>query len=326
MPFEPIFIVYAAVFLVVLLAVEGGFYLLADRSSGGRKINRRLQLLASSGDSQEVLYKLRRAQATGEDSQSTMRRLLGPVRALDELITQAGMTIRTGRMLLVMLAITLCVFAVLLVFFGKAPMRGLLVSVIIGVAFPLIYMIFRRRRRLKKFGEQLPDALDLMVRSLRAGHPISASMGLVSTEMTDPIGTEMGIAVDEMTYGLDLNEALQSMGQRIPVQDLHYLIVAINIQHGTGGNLAEVLGNLSKIIRDRFNMFKRIKALSAEGRLSALVISLLPFCVGGAVWLLNPKYFVEVAPDPLFPIFMGVGATMLLLGLIIMWKMVNFRV
>jgi tight adherence protein B len=326
MPFEPIFLVYAAVFLFVLLAVEGGFYLLADRGGGGRKINRRLQLLASGVESQEVLYKLRRAQKPAEEGKSAISKILGPVRALDELITQAGMTITTRRMIMVMFAITLGVFATLLVFFASTPVRALLVSILVGIALPLLFLIFRRKRRLKKFGEQLPDGLDLMVRSLRAGHPISASMGLVSTEMTDPIGTEMGIAVDEMTYGLDLNEALQSMGHRIPVQDLHYLIVAINIQHGTGGNLAEVLGNLSKIIRDRFNMFKRIKALSAEGRLSALVISALPFCVGGAVWLLNPRYFTEVAPDPLFPIFMGVGVTMLLLGLVIMWKMVNFRV
>ena len=130
-------------------------------------------------------------------------------------------------------------------------------SVLFGIIAPIMHLKTMRANRVKKFSEQLPDALDIMVRSLQAGHPISAAMSLVSKEMSDPIGTEFGIAVDEMTYGLDMRDALESMGRRMEVQDFQYVVVSINIQHETGGNLAEVLRNLSTVIRDRFRMFKK---------------------------------------------------------------------
>ncbi len=326
MPFDPQYLVYGAIFLFVLLGVEGLYYLMVDaRRGGNRNINRRLRMLASGTDSQAVLYKLRRKTKSENATFGELVRLFRPLSRLDDLITQSGLMIPTSRMLGIMAALWGVSFVVLAAVMNLPALRSALIA-LAPTVLPILYLMVRKRRRLRRFTEQFPDTLDLIVRSLRAGHPISAAMGLVAQEMPDPIGTEFGIAVDEMTYGLDLRDALQNMSLRVRVQDLHYLVVAINIQHGTGGNLAEVLEGLSKVIRDRFHMFSKIKALSAEGRLSAVILSILPLVVAGTVWGLNPRYFNEVMDDPLFMILMSVGAGLLISGNFIMWRMVRIRV
>ena len=172
----------------------------------------------------------------------------------------------------------------------------------------------------------MPDALDIIVRSLHSGHPINSAIAMVAEEMPDPIGSEFGIAVDEITYGLDLRQALENMSLRIDHQDLQYIIISIKIQHGTGGNLAEVLTNVSTVIRRRFHMYRKIKAISAEGRWSAYILSALPFIVLGAITILNPAYYKGVEDDPLFPIFMIGGLVIMIFGIIVMWRLVKIRV
>ena len=196
----------------------------------------------------------------------------------------------------------------------------------VGVGLPILYLSRRKRLRLKRFGEQLPDALDLIVRSLRAGHPINSAMTMVATEMADPIGTEFGIVVDEMTYGLDLRAALHSLAKRVPQGDLQFMIVTIEIQHATGGDLSEVLAGLADVIRDRFRIFLKISSVSAEGRFSARLVSALPFLVAGAVMVMNPSYFMAVSDDPLFVPYFVTAFVWMMIGNFIMWRMVNFRV
>jgi tight adherence protein B len=191
---------------------------------------------------------------------------------------------------------------------------------------PYLYLIYKKSARLKEFGEQLPDSLDLIVRSLRAGHPVSAALSLVAKEMPDPIGSEIGIVVDEMTYGLDLSEALRNLAARVPHEDLRFLVVTIQIQYMVGGNLAEVLGNLSQIIRDRYQMFAKIRAVTAEGRSSAILIGILPMVFAGFMILTNPQFFSNVIDDPLFWPMVGGGVALMLMGQFIIYKMVNFKV
>jgi tight adherence protein B len=200
------------------------------------------------------------------------------------------------------------------------------VSLGAGIGGPIAFLYYKKAGRLKTFAEQLPDALDIMVRSLQAGHPISAAMTLVTKEMPDPIGTEFGIAVDEMTYGLELREALANLGERVDVEDYQYVVVSINIQHETGGNLAEVLHGLSTVIRARFRMFKKIKALSAEGRLSAKILAILPIGFAALTFSNKPHYYINAADDPLFWPLVGVALGLELVGVYIMYKLVNFRV
>ncbi len=328
---EPIYLLYGAIFLAALLLVEGLYLLYLDTHGGARAVNRRMSMLATGKDSQQVFEHLRRKPT----SHAEQFGIFGVwfIR-FDRLIAQSGLTISTGRMLLIMAGLMVTCFLFMLYFTNSGTLPSepaalfgwLLLSIIVGVLAPIVYLRSLRSKRIKLFSEQLPDALDIMVRSLQAGHPISAAIGLVSKEMGDPMGTEFGIAVDEMTYGLDMREALQNMSRRIEVQDFQYVVVSINIQHETGGNLAEVLRNLSTVIRDRFRMFKKIKALSSEGRLSAVVLSFLPFAVGALIFTGNPNFYLRVLHDPLFLPLMGAALGLMLAGIYIMYRMVNFRV
>ena len=328
---EPIYLLYGAIFLAALLLVEGLYLLYQDTRGGSSAVNRRMSMLATGKDSQQVFEHLRRRPTARAERLGIFG---GWFVRFDRLIAQSGLTISTGRMLLIMLGLMLSCFLFLLYFTNAGTLPGqpaaivgwVLLSLLAGVLAPIVYLSYRRSNRIKQFSEQLPDALDIMVRSLQAGHPISAAIGLVAKEMNDPIGTEFGIAVDEMTYGLDMREALYNMGRRIEIQDFEYVVVSINIQHDTGGNLAEVLNNLSVVIRDRFRMFKKIRALSSEGRLSAIVLSFLPFAVGAIIFTGNPGFYLNVADDPLFLPMMGGALGLMLVGIFIMYRMVNFRV
>ena len=244
------------------------------------------------------------------------------------------MTISISRILLMMGALSVGVlFSIMILTRGGVLSGGLVVtglmlvvSIGVGVGGPIVFLRVKKANRLKLFAEQLPDALDIMVRSLQAGHPVSAAMTLVTMEMPDPIGTEFGIAVDEMTYGLELREALANLGDRVEVEDYQYVVVSINIQHETGGNLAEVLHGLSTVIRARFRMFKKIKALSAEGRLSAKILAILPIAFAALTFSNKPNYYLNAADDPLFWPLVGVALGLELMGIYIMYKLVNFRV
>jgi tight adherence protein B len=164
------------------------------------------------------------------------------------------------------------------------------------------------------------------VRSLRAGHPVSTAITMVAREMRDPIATEFGLVVDEMTYGLNLDDALSNMARRVGLNDLRFLVVAVMIQMQVGGNLAEVLNSLSRVIRERATMRAKIRALSAEGRFSASLLSVLPFILIGVITLVRPTYYAGVSPDPFFWPILWVGFGLMVLGIMVMYRMVNFRV
>jgi tight adherence protein B len=321
-PFE--YLIYAIIFVVVLLMVEGGYYLLVGSRKGEKAVNRRMQMLSAGGGAREVLESLRRQ--VNENPEGFFRTLPG-LTYLETLVTQGGMVVSSKRILIFMASIAGGLMLLILVLLPAIPMvLAPLIAIPLGVFLPIFFFKFRKKRRMKLLSAQLPDALDLIVRSLRAGHPISSALSLVSREMKDPMGTEIGIVVDEMTYGLDFRAALENLRRRIPAPDLHYLVVTINIQHGTGGNLAEVLDNLSTVIRARYQMFAKIKALSAEGRISATILSVIPFFVLAAVWLTSPGYYKSVMGDPALPVIAGIAIAMELTAIGVMWKMVNFKV
>ncbi|HYD30495.1 MAG TPA: type II secretion system F family protein [Azospirillaceae bacterium] len=327
MPFDPLYLIYAGIFVTVMLFAEGLFYFVGDLNLGARRAaNRRLKLMAGSGDSQAALRQLRRRNAALIDGPLAILSLLSPVRWLDRMILLAGLGITTPVALLAMLAVSLTLFALAMEVLGHLPTQAMLEGALLGIVLPVVALIFHGQNRLKRFGEQLPDALDMIVRSLRAGHPVSTALRLVADDMADPMGTEIGLMVDEMTYGLDMREALERLAQRVDYEDLRYMVVAINIQHSAGGNLSEILAGLSAVIRGRGNMFRKIKVLSAEGRLSAWVIGLLPFVVGGAIMAMNPSYYETVRADPMFGPGLIIAACLYVLGLFSLWRMVSFKV
>lgn len=331
MAFDIIYLVYGAIFLAALLLVEGLYFLMTDSRGGRDSVNRRMKMLDSGATTREVFETLRREP---RDAVSFLGPLAGWGADLDHLIQQTGITMTIQRLLLMMAAVTIGSFLSLLLltrggmFAGDITAIGIigLISLAAGIGGPILFLKFKKNTRLKTFAEQLPDALDIMVRSLQAGHPVSAAMTLVTKEMPDPIGTEFGIAVDEMTYGLELREALANLGERVDVEDYQYVVVSINIQHETGGNLAEVLQGLSTVIRARFRMFLKIKAISAEGRLSAKILALLPLAFAALTFMNKPDYYINASDDPQFWPLVGVALGLELVGVFIMYKLVNFRV
>jgi tight adherence protein B len=182
-----------------------------------------------------------------------------------------------------------------------------------------------RSSRQKKFAEQLPEALDIVVRGLRSGHPVAVAFALVGRELSDPIGSEFGITIDEMTYGLDMTRALRNLADRVGIPDMSLLVTAVSLQSTSGGNLAEVLSNLSKVLRDRFQLRRKVRSLSAEGRFSAIGLGILPILIFLGIFLQNPNYYYDVWNEPIFLPALGGLIIWAIIGNLIMRKMINFK-
>jgi tight adherence protein B len=191
---------------------------------------------------------------------------------------------------------------------------------------PLLVLRFLRGRRHRKFGMLFPDAIDVIVRSLRAGHPVPIAIQMVGREMPDPIGSEFGMVADEITYGADLETALRNMYFRVGQEDMPLFVTAVAIQGSTGGNLSEILGSLSAVIRLRFKMRRKIKALASEGRFSALLLSSLPIAMFLILQMMSPEFYGSVWHIEATKIALGAAGAWMLVGNLIMHKMINFKV
>ena len=320
MLFQPI--IYALIFVGVLLMVEG-LYLIAFGKTLKRekKVNRRLTLLQEGRDTEEVLSILRQEREGTEKTRS-----LPVLGSLMELARHANIVITPRMMAGVLVIMILVSFLLLTIFTGAALQVRILIAVIIGYASVYLWLRNKAKKRIALFEEQLPDALDLMVRSLRVGHPINAAVSIVAREMPDPIGTEFGLIADEATYGMPVQDALDRMAGRVPVPDLRFLAIAINIQATSGGNLAEILDGLSKVIRSRFKLFRKVKAITAEARWSGWFLSIFPIVALLGVQVVDPEYYDRVADHPLF--IPGAILTFILLiaNVIFMRVLVNIKV
>lgn len=319
MPVEQLilYVIYALVAATVILLIEA-LYLqfVAGRRQGA--INRRLARLKDDVSQQENLRKLLRERgltASGDYISSLVR--------LNRLYVQSGVAGNP----LVFLAwfVGVGVVVAMALMFLRMPFP---VATAIGLACTLIlpwwFLRRARARRLRAFERQLPNALDMIVRSLKAGHPTSVAIGLVAREMPDPLGTEFGIIADEVSFGADLETGIRKMAERVGSESLQLLSVAVSIQSKTGGNLTEILNTLSKVMRERLMLRMKIRALSSEGKVSAIMLSLFPLVMFGILLLVAPKYYGDVWGDPLiFPVFAGFGLWALF-GDFIMYRMVNF--
>ena len=325
-------LILVAVFAAVLLGLE--VILSNARAARGTAsaINKRLALIARGISRDDVMVQLRRpTRAAGFD-------LPGPLGALENRLENslagAGFKIGTGKII-----IALMLFTIVLFFFivwllwasggALTPGRLLMVSTFsastgFGVPMMVIGRIAAGRR--KKLVEQFPIALDVFVRGLRAGHPVASALELVTTEMGDPIGSEFGLVLDEVTYGAELRDALQSMADRCGVEDMHMFVVSLSIQAETGGNLAEILDNLAKVIRERAAMLMKVRALSSEGRMTALILTLLPVVSFIGLFIMSPRFYLDVADDPAF--IPGFGALLVGFGIGVFWirKLIDLKV
>jgi tight adherence protein B len=322
MTIDPQALTSAALFIGVLLLFEGVAQLITDLRGPRRQINRRLRMLADGSHPREILESLRRRPR----ADAAMFRIIPGLGALDRLLLQAGVSASAGRVALWMVLLS-ALFALLLrLTTAMPPPAALGLAALGGIGLPVLYLVRRKLRRLRQFETQLPGALDLLVRSLRVGHPFNAALAVVAQEMPDPLGSEFGLAVDEVTYGLALDEALEHLNERIDLPDLRYLTIAVQIQHGTGGNLAEVLNGLAKVIRDRFHMFSKIRAITAEGRWSSWFLSLFPIVMLAGVQAVKPDYYTQVADHPLFAPLAAITIILLVLNVLFMRLLTKIKV
>jgi tight adherence protein B len=324
MPFDfdldPIYLIYLLVAVSVGLFVEGMYLLFFSGASYRRNVNRRLKLLRNEPNRENILVQLRKERGLTRDGNYRVG-----LEFLNNLVLQSGLTIGIGKLLVVVAAGAVASFGLGLVVRGDF-FQALLIAVFCGTVLPLLVLRFLRSRRQKKFGAQFPDGLDMIVRSLRAGHPVPIALTMVAREMKDPIGSEFGIVVDEITYGADLETALRNLYFRIGQDDLPLFVTAVAIQGSTGGNLGEILENLSGVIRQRFKMRRKIRALAAEGRASAIILSSLPIAMFLIIQVVAPDFYASVWDEDITKTALAMAGAWMALGNFIMYRMVNFRI
>jgi tight adherence protein B len=318
--FDPIYLIYIFVAAAAVLFVEGIYLLCFSGVSYRQNVNRRLKLLKDEPNRENILVQLRRERGlTGGGDYS-----IG-FEAFNKLLLQSGLMMGVSKLLMVIALGALVAFGATYVLRNDI-VQALVAGVFCGTILPLLVLHVMRGRRRKAFGAQFPDALDMIVRSLRAGHPVPIAIGLVAREMKDPIGSEFGIVADEITYGSDLESALRNLYFRIGQDDLPLFVTAVGIQASTGGNLGEILANLSKVIRERFKMRRKVRALASEGRASAIILSSLPLLLMVIIHVVAPDFYGAVwNEDMTRKVLMGAGSWMLF-GNFIMYRMVNFRI
>jgi tight adherence protein B len=217
------------------------------------------------------------------------------------------------------------VFAAMVSLANQPAWIAMLVAVA-GAAMPLLYLNHRRSRRLAQLERQLPDALDLVTRALRAGHSFASSVQMIGEEMSEPIAGEFRMVADEVGFGVSLQQALTNMSERVPLTDLRYFVVSVLIQRDSGGNLTEVLGNLSKLIRDRLKLLARVRVLSSEGRLSAWILGLMPFALAVLMNTFNPEFMSPLWTDPIGITAVKYMLGLMVIGVLILRKIVKIRV
>ncbi len=322
MPFDidPIYVIYLFVALAAGLFVEGIYLLFFNSRSYRKNINRRLQLMDGQPDRERILVQLRRERGLGAGGDYRL-----PLVALNRLILQSGLSTGITKFAIYVGVLALFAFGLVMATRGE-PLEALGTALFCCTLLPLLMLKMKRARRMKSFGMQFPDALDIIVRSLRAGHPVPTAIAMVAREMPDPIGSEFGILADEITFGSDLETGMRNLYFRIGQEDLPLFVTAVAIQNSTGGNLGEILENLSAVIRQRFKMRRKIKALAAEGRASALILSSLPILMFLVIQVITPDFYGSVWHEDLTKIALAAAAGWMAIGNLIMYRMVNFRI
>jgi tight adherence protein B len=314
------------VFIAVILLLEG-LYLMWKTYKGpeAKKTQLRLKALSAAGDDSARAKVLRERMMS--ELPPLQRFLLGLPRAhqVDRMLLQADLHWSVGKLLLGCLALGAAGFLAATSLLHQPFLLGLMVAAPCAW-LPLAYVGRRRARRLTRLEQQLPDALDLLGRALRAGHAFGTGLQMVGEEMAEPIASEFRLVHDEVNFGVSLDQALANLSVRVPITDLRYFVVAVLIQRESGGNLTEVLANLSRLIRQRLKLFAHVRVLSAEGRMSAWLLSLLPFAIGGLMSAFNPQFMAPMWSDPLgISITRGMLVSMAF-GVLMLRKIIRIRI
>jgi tight adherence protein B len=318
--FDPIYVIYVLVAASAGLFAEGLYLLCFTGASYRNNVNRRLKLLKDQPDRESILIQLRRERGLTSSGNYSLKSV-----NFNQLVLQSGLTVGIGRLAAFVAIGAVVAFAAGMVVRGSV-IQALLIALFCGLVLPILVLRFLRNRRQKAFGAQFPDGLDMIVRSLRAGHPVPIAISMVAREMQDPIGSEFGIIADEITYGADLESALRNLFFRVGQDDLPLFVTAVAIQGTTGGNLGEILQNLSTVIRERFKMRRKIRALASEARASALILSSLPILIFAAIQFVTPEFYASVWDEDITKKALAAAGCWMMVGNFIMYRLVNFRI
>lgn len=313
-----IHLIYAGAALTGIMIAESVYLLYASHSDRRAAINRRMKLQDKKISQEQVLMQLRKERGLeGGASLFSLQRF-------HALRAQSGLIMPVSRFLAVTSAIAAAI-ALVAVWYGLPMLYALPVVPVLAAVLPVMVLRFMRTRRHKLFGIQLPEALELITRSLKAGHPVPVAISMVAREMADPIGTEFGVVADEVTYGSDLVSALHSMYARVGHEDLPLFVTAVSIQNTSGGNLREILDGLATVIRDRGKLRRKVRAISTEGRMSAYILTAVPALLMAAIMVMMPEFYSSVLGEPLTWYLLGGSVAWLMLGNAMMFKMSNFK-
>ncbi len=321
-------VLIAAALFTTLVLLSGGLYLAiqAHLYPDTALVTRRLHVWCDpSPASVEKPVEITRKQILSEVP--WFHRMLAGIpqlKPLQSLLAQANLAMPLGVVLLV--AGLLGVLGFLIGAVGHVDPIITVGSGALGAYLPIFYLSLKKKQRIRQFQQQLPDALELVARALRAGHAFLVGMRMVGEEFPDPIGTEFNRAVEEIGLGMDVPEALKNLSARVESLDMKFFVTSLIVQRETGGNLAEIIESISHLIRKRFELHGRIKALSAEGKLSAYVLFSLPIVIGLAIYLLNPAYMGLLWTDPMGQSMVTGGAVMMFIGMLVTKKLIAIKV
>ncbi|BCF98007.1 hypothetical protein PPGU19_025760 [Paraburkholderia sp. PGU19] len=314
------------VFFSIVLLIEAGYLWWNSRhSSEAKRVESRIRMMSAGGNGNDpAMSILKQRELSGSPLLTRMLLWVPRIQMVDRWLVQSGLNWSMGKFVAYTVVPPLMVCAIGFVVYVP-PLVLVAVMLIAGMIAP--FKVNRaKKKRLKAIEEQLPEAADMIGRSLKAGHSFSSALGMVGDEMPEPIGSEFRTTFDQINFGVSLNDALGGLANRIPVSDLRYFVVAILIQRESGGNLAEILGNISQIIRARLALLGKVRVLSAEGRLSAWVLGCLPFVVAFLISILNPGFLRVLYTDPTGIKLIGGAFVMMVLGVVWMRKIIRIHV
>lgn len=313
-------------FAAVVLCVEG-IYLWWNNYHGpaAKRIDARLRALSAGGQvSAEQLSILKKRLLSDSPRLQKLLMSMPRIGALDRWLEQSGSTWSVAQLLGYCGLVVLCTVALIPLL--PVPLPLMLAGAALVSILPVLHVMRLRGKRLKQMEAQLPDAVDMISRALRAGHSFSGALGMVGHEIKAPIGPEFRTTFEEINYGVALDEAMTNLAMRVPIGDLRYFVIAVLIQRESGGNLAEILDTIGNMVRERLKLFDKIRVLSAEGKMSAWVLGLLPFCTAGLILVVNPGFMKVLWEDPLGWRMIGGALVSMASGVLWMRKIIRIRV
>jgi tight adherence protein B len=309
------------IFVVVFLIIFVPYWMIIDRTEerAERALRKRLRVRRAASQGAAIVKAQSGLGALGHVE--TLLKRAGAATGLEELITQSQLNLTIGSVLLGSTVVAVIVFALVFRVTGSALLA--VVGALLGASLPVLYVHRARRKRLAVFEEQFPEAIDLIARGLRAGHALTTSLQLVGDEVPDPVGAEFRLLFEQQNYGMSLADALRAFAQRVPIIDARFFVTALLTQREMGGNLSEVLDNLAAVIRERFRVKRQVRVVSAQGRITGIVLSCMPPALAVVLFIIAPSQLRLLIEDPLGVQMVVVGVVLQIVGVLAIRRIVE---